>query len=73
MWPSVRVRQIATSVSSCAQSGADVRSRLRIHDGLQHAAQEPAHELAAVGGAEHLDRLEQGGEAALPGSRDGHF
>jgi putative spermidine/putrescine transport system ATP-binding protein len=37
-----------------------VAGPLRIDDGLKHPAEEPAHELAAVGGAEHLDHFEQG-------------
>ena len=37
-----------------------VAGRLRIDRGLKHPAEEPAHELAAVGGAEHLDHFEQG-------------
>jgi len=32
-----------------------VAGRLRIDHGLEHPAEEPAHELAAVGGAERLD------------------
>jgi hypothetical protein len=39
---------------------ADVGARLRVNDGLEHPAQQPAHQLPAVGGAEHLDHLEQG-------------
>jgi len=39
---------------------ADVASRLRIDHGLKHPAEKPAHALAAVGGAEHLDHFEQG-------------
>jgi len=39
---------------------ANVCGRLRIDHGLEHPAEEPAHELAAAGGAEHLDHFEQG-------------
>jgi hypothetical protein len=42
------------------RAGADVRGRLRIDHGLQHPSQQPAHQLTAVGGAEHPDHLEQG-------------
>jgi len=39
---------------------ADTGGRLRIDDGLKHPSEQPAHELTAVGGAEHLDHLDQG-------------
>jgi len=39
---------------------ADVGGRLSVDDSLEHPSQQPAHELTAVGGAEHLDHLEQG-------------
>ena len=42
------------------QLRADTGGRLRIDDGLKHPSEQPAHELTAVGGAEHLDHLEQG-------------
>jgi hypothetical protein len=47
-------------VGPFVQAGADVRRRLRVHHRLEHAAEQPAHQLPAVGGAQHLDHLEQG-------------
>ena len=47
-------------LAALVQTGADAGGRLGVDDGLEHPAQEPAHELAAVGGAEHLEHLEQG-------------
>jgi len=48
------------SVAALVQTGADAGGRLGVDNGLEHPAEHPAHELAAVGGAEHLDHLEQG-------------
>jgi len=42
------------------QTGAVVGCRFRVDELLHDRAKQPAHELAAVGGAEHLDHLEQG-------------
>ena len=42
------------------QAGTDVGGRLRVNDSLEHPAEQPAHQLPTVGGAEHLDHLEQG-------------
>jgi len=47
-------------VGPLVQRGTDVRRCLRIDHRLEHAAEQPAHELPAVGGAKHLDHLEQG-------------
>ena len=44
------------SVAALVSVGADVRGRLGVDDGLEHPAEQPAHELAAVGGAEHLEQ-----------------
>lgn len=47
-------------VGPLVQAGADVLGGFRVDHGLEHASQESAHQLTAVGGAEHLDHLEQG-------------
>jgi len=48
------------SLGALVHARANVCGLLRIDHGLEHPAEEPAHELAAVGGAEHLDHFEQG-------------
>jgi hypothetical protein len=47
-------------VAALVGASADVRGRFGIDDGLQHPAEQPAHELTAVGAAKHVDHLEQG-------------
>jgi hypothetical protein len=47
-------------VAALVRASADVRGRLGIDDGLQHPAEQPAHQLTAVGAAKHVDHLEQG-------------
>jgi hypothetical protein len=46
---------VLPSVRLC-RPGADMRGRLRVHHGVKHAAEQPAHQLAAVGGAEQLEQ-----------------
>jgi len=46
--------------AALVKAGTDVLGRFGIHDGLEHPAEQPAHELTTIGGAEHLDHLEQG-------------
>lgn len=47
-------------LAALVQTGTDALARLGIDHRLQDTAEETAHELTAVGGAEHLDHLEQG-------------
>jgi len=47
-------------IAALVRTGADAGCCLGVDDGLEHPAEQPAHELAAVGGAKHLDHLEQG-------------
>jgi len=47
-------------VGAFMQLSADVGRSFSVHHTLKHPAKEPAHELTAIGGAEHLDHLEQG-------------
>jgi hypothetical protein len=47
-------------VAALVQTGTDTGGCLGVDDGLEHPAEEPAHELTAVGDAEHLNHLEQG-------------
>ena len=61
--PAAVVTSVAGAVAvgrALMQLRADTGGRLRIDDGLKHPSEQPAHELTAVGGAEHLDHLEQG-------------
>jgi len=48
------------SLGALVHSRTDMAGRLRIDHSLKHPTEQPAHELPTVGGAEHLNHLEQG-------------